>query len=226
MTKRRFSDAERYAVYTVHGEKCYMCREPIDLLTMEVDHIIPETLLEDPRRLATILAEYGLPVDFDLQSFANWQPACGPCNNRKRSSVFNPTPRIQLELQIAEEKAPKAAALAAERVNAQKASKAWNTIKRAAAAGVLSESISADIMEFVSYHAPRREPEVASEPMQITPLIQVLSEKDGIRMVRGPYGVGGGPIGPYFHSSFYCSGCGSAAWNGVRCVVCGQMDDD
>ncbi|MBA2713181.1 MAG: HNH endonuclease [Rubrobacteraceae bacterium] len=213
-------------MYTVHGEKCYMCGEPIDLLTMEVDHIIPESLLGDPTRLAKILADYDLSASFDLQSFANWLPACRTCNNRKRSRVFNPSPLIQIQLQIAEEKAPQVAALAIKRVSAQAASRAWNTIKRAAAVGHLSESIASDILEFASFHASRRASEVASEPMQLTPLIQVLSEKDGIRVLKGPYGVGGGPIGPSIHSSFYCSTCGSAAWNGARCVVCGQMDDD
>jgi hypothetical protein len=226
MAKRQFSDAERYAVYTVYGEKCYMCGEPIDLLTMEVDPVIPETLLNDPTRLATILSEYGLPADFNLQSFANWLPACRPCNNRKCSRVFNTTPRIQLELQIIAEKGPKAAALAASRVNAQVAARAWNAIKRAAVAGDLSETIREEILEFASFHAPMREPEVASEPMQLTPLIQVISEKNGIRLVEGPYGVGGGPIGPNIHSSFYCPTCGSVAWNGARCVVCGKISDD
>jgi hypothetical protein len=203
-----------------------MCRKPIDLLTMEVDHIIPEMLLEAPTRLAMILDDFGLSDNFDLQSFANWRPTCGPCNNRKRSRVFNPTPLIQLELQIAGEKASRAEALATKRVNAQTASRAWNTIKRVAAAGELSEAISTDILKFATFHAPIREPEVANEPMQLTPLIQVVSETGGIRLIKGPYGVGGGPSGPYVHSSFYCSTCGSAAWNGARCVVCGQMDDD
>lgn len=226
MAKRRFSAAERYAVFTVHGEKCYMYRKPIDLATMEVDHVIPETLLENPTQLNTILADFGLPADFDLQSFANWLPACGPCNNLKRSHVFESAPLIQRVLQDAQEKAPKAARLAADLVNDRAVSKAWNTIKRADESGELSELIKADIRKFASFHVPRREPEVVSEPMRLTPLIQVLSENDRIRVVRGPYGVGGGPIGPNIDSSFYCSGCGSVAWNGARCVVCGQMDDD
>lgn len=226
MAKRQFSAAERYAVYTAHSEKCYMCGKPIDLFSMEVDHVIPETLLKDPTRLTTILANYGLPADFDLQSFANWLPACRPCNNQKRSRVFNATPLIQLQLQTAEEKAPKAAKLAVELVNTQKAARAWSTVKRAYEAGDLSEQLSADILEFTSFHLPRREPEVAKAPIRLTPLIQVLSENDYIRVVRGPYGVGAGPIGPHVHSSFYCSRCGSAAWSGARCVVCGQMDDD
>jgi 5-methylcytosine-specific restriction endonuclease McrA len=226
MAKRQFSDEERYAVYTVHGEKCYMCGEPIDLLTMEVDHIIPEALLDEPATLGPILDGFGLPADFNLQSYANWLPACGPCNNRKRNRVFKLTPRIQIELQIAEEKAAKTAALAASRVSAQAASRAWNTIKRAHAAGDLSDTIQAAITEFAGFHAPHREADVAENPMQLTPLIQVLSEKDGIRLVKGPYGVGGGPIGPNIHSSFHCPTCGSVAWNGARCVVCGELSDE
>jgi hypothetical protein len=43
-----FSPAERYAVWTAHGEKCYICTRPIDLKTMEVDHLVPESLIGDP----------------------------------------------------------------------------------------------------------------------------------------------------------------------------------
>ena len=116
--------------------------------------------------------------------------------------------------------------MAARRENDRTVSRAWDTIKRADEAGDLSEPYLAAIRKFASFRAPRRDPEVASEPMRLSPLIQVISEKNGIRVVKGPYGVGASPIGPYVHSSFYCSTCGSAAWNGARCVVCGQMDDD
>jgi 5-methylcytosine-specific restriction endonuclease McrA len=226
MRKRQFSDEERYAVYTVHAEKCYLCGVPVDLLSMEVDHVIPEALLDDPPKLAAVLAAYALPGNFDLQSFANWMPACGPCNNRKRSRVFDPTPRVQLELRIAAEKAPKAAALAAEVVSSQRLTRSWNAIKRAAAGGYLGEDIHAAIIEFVRQTAARREPAAAARPMRLTPLIEVVSESNGIRLVRGPYGVGGGPVGQDVHGSFRCSACGHTAWNGARCVVCGQMDDD
>ena len=174
-----------------------MCCEPINLFTMEVDHIIPETLLDDSERLATILIDYGLPGDFDLQSFSNWLPAYGQCNNRKRSRAFKATTRIQVELQIAEEKAPQAAALAASRVNAQSGARAWNTIKPAAAMGEQGNTIMEAIREFAAFHAPMRVPEGATEPMNLTPFIQIISEKDGIRLVKGPYGVGGGPVGPH-----------------------------
>jgi hypothetical protein len=104
---------------------------------MEVDHVIPEALLDlssnpkRPRNTRVDPKQLWLPLDFDLQSFANWLPSCCPCNDRKRSRVFNPTPRIQLDLQIATEKAPMAPELAASRVAEQALSEAWNTIKRA-----------------------------------------------------------------------------------------------
>lgn len=226
MAKRQFSAAERYAVFTVHGEKCYMCGRPVDLLSMEVDHILPESFEQDEATLATVRQDYGLPESFELQWFANWMPSCGPCNNRKRSRVFNPTPRIQLELQIAADKAEKAAALASKHVQAQQTSRNWNTIVRAHEAGELSPEILEAILAFASFHILQREPDAKDRPVLLTPLVTLLSEQGNVRIVRGPYGIGAGPVGPDRHVSFLCPTCGYSAWNGPRCVVCGEMSDD
>ena len=45
LSKYSFGAEERYAVYTVHGERCYLCGKPIDFASMEVDHVIPGSLL-------------------------------------------------------------------------------------------------------------------------------------------------------------------------------------
>lgn len=226
MTKRQFSDAERYAVYTAHSEKCYMCTEPVDLYSMQVDHVIPESLLDNPEVLLKTIEAFNLSKEFDIQSFGNWLPSCARCNNRKRSRVFTPTPRIQLELEIAAEKAPHAEELAKKVVSNQAMSRAWNTIKRAADAGGLGENIQKEILEFSRFHEAEREKEVSQAPILLSPLIEVISEQNGIRLVKGPYGVGGGPIGPDAHSSFRCPSCGHSAWNGAKCVVCGEMSED
>lgn len=76
MVKRKFSDAERYAIYTAHKEKCYMCTKPVDLYSMQVDHVIPETLADDLEELAKTIQSLGLPENFDIQSFENWLPSC------------------------------------------------------------------------------------------------------------------------------------------------------
>lgn len=203
-----------------------MCGEPLDLLSMEVDHVIPETLLDTPEQLAAVLTEYDLPAGFNLQSFANWLPACGPCNNRKRSRVFKATTRIQLDLEIAGEKAEQAQELSERRVSNQQVAKSWNAIERAAASRALDEDLLTAISEFVAFHSTNRPAEAMGAPLHLTPLLEVLTEKDGVRIVRGPYGVGAGPIVFDERSNFRCVTCGHVAWNGARCVVCGTMDDD
>jgi hypothetical protein len=166
-----FNDVERYAVYIVHGEKCYICREPIDLLTMEVDHVIPEWLLSQRVQLQGILNGYGLPENFDLNSYPNWMPSWRNCNSRKRGRVFNPTPRIQIELQMAAEKAPRAAALAADTVAKQTVTKAMNTIKRAHKDGTLTSEMLAELGPIVDLHLRTREPEMVREIFRLTPVV-------------------------------------------------------
>lgn len=193
---------------------------------MEVDHVLPEWLQEAPAKLTAVLASYGLPATFDLQSFSNWLPSCRPCNNKKRARIFEPVPAILLELDTAVRHAPRAAELAKESVSRQAASRSWNTILRAAESGVLPDDIQAAIHEFARQLQEAREPEAARQPLQLTPLLSVIHEDGRIRMLRGPYGIGIAPSNlETAHSSWRCPGCGNAAWNGVRCVACGHMDD-
>jgi len=44
MAKYSFNSVERFTVYITYGEKCYICAAPVDLQSMQVDHIIPESL--------------------------------------------------------------------------------------------------------------------------------------------------------------------------------------
>ena len=129
MSTYKFSPAERAAVYSTHGEKCYICGTPINLKTMEVDHILPETLVEKPNELQAALNAFRLPPDFEINSFANWLPACRPCNGTKKYLVFEPTPIIQVHLQRAIAKAPAAKDLAAETVSQRKIANALNVLE-------------------------------------------------------------------------------------------------
>ncbi len=222
MGKYKFNPCERYAVFTAHGEKCWLCRKPLDLASMQVDHIVPESLADKPQELAHVLRDLGLPGDFDLQSHENWLPICGPCNLTKLAEVFEPTPLIQLCLRKARDKASRARELEAELVRHREVAEAWNIIERAALAGSLAKNIENAIGEFGAFSVPKREPELANEPLRLAPLIQILSEENGIRIAKGPYGTGGGPINPT--PAAMCS-CGHALFSGARCVVCGEMGD-
>lgn len=204
MAKKHFSAVERYAVYTVHGERCYLCGKPIDLQTMQVDHVIPEAIEGTPA-LVEICVELGLSTTFELQSYENWLPSCGPCNNLKRDTLFKPSPLVQLLLQRAAQKAPKALALEAKAVTQKAVAKAINTLQQAITAGAVdSKVIMMDLTNFLLFHNANRAPERVGKPVLIGPGLELLSEQGGIRVVRGPYGVR----------------------SGARCVMCGQMDDD
>ena len=224
MSTYKFSPAERAAIFSVHGEKCYLCGCPLTLKTMEVDHIIPEALLSDAKRLEVVLAELGLAADFQINSFENWLPACGPCNNIKRSTVFKTSLLAQLQLQKTAAKAPEVAAIAAETISERKTWNALNVLERAEVDGNLDDETIEILASLIARHRPV---ELANQPILLTPLYEVLSEKDGMRIVRGPYGVGVRPVSTSAHSSFNCPNCGAiGAWNGARCVICGTLDDD
>ncbi|BBU69335.1 HNH endonuclease [Fluviibacter phosphoraccumulans] len=224
MSTYKFSPAERAAIYSTHGEKCYLCNEPLNLKTMEVDHVIPESLIEKPKELQATLSAFGLPSNFDLNSFANWLPACRPCNGTKNDLVFEPTPIIQVHLQQAIAKAADAQALTAETVSKRKIANALNVLERARDDGTLDDEVIQTLSEFLSQH---RQPDLSGQPILLTPLYEIITEQDGIQLVRGPYGVGGRPAIRNPDSSFSCPNCGSiAAWNGARCVICGELNDE
>lgn len=109
MARYNFSDAERYAIWTVRAESCWICGEPVSYSAVEIDHIVPESPLGSDR-LAEVLHVFGLPGDFDLNCWSNWMPTHGRCNGAKRERVFKPSPLIQLNLEKAAERGKRCAA--------------------------------------------------------------------------------------------------------------------
>ena len=209
----------------MHGERCYLCGKPFDLKTMEVDHVLPEELLSDAKKLQETLTAFALPADFAINSFENWLPACRPCNGKKLALVFEPAPIVLVHLQNARSKAAEVAAVAERTVASREITKALNALERASEAGLLNEDAVAALQPLLTLQWELRSPEMKKEPIRITPLEEVLSDDGRVQMVRGPYGVGGRPSGAA-HSSFDCPTCGAgAAWNGARCVRCGQLSD-
>jgi hypothetical protein len=165
------SAVERHAIFTVHGEKCYICRSPLTLSTMTVDHVIPKTLVDKPDVLAQELIKLGRPADFDLNSYANMLPACSPCNMRKSDTIWEPSLLVQLVLQDAKAKAPKVAALVDETLGEREIAKALNTLERAKQEGRLTEE---QVMRLSRYQDKVRNPEQAGEPLLLAPNIRIL----------------------------------------------------
>ncbi|MBO1907028.1 hypothetical protein KHP60_21180 [Microvirga sp. 3-52] len=209
---------------------------------MQVDHIIPEYLLSRPSELVGHLISYGLPSDFDLNSYENWMPSCSSCNNKKRSTLFEATPIFQIVLQEARAKADKCRKAATQAISDAALAKALNVVERSVAdeslnlvdleplivafakarpdaLRALRDRVSSHIIEFKTFGT-------ADPEFRITPFFKVLYTSGAIRVVQTPLGTGYVPTEEKPHSSFYCGHCGSKGpWNGARCLSCGMLDD-
>lgn len=91
-SKRQFSYPERYAVWLCNGQRCWWCKQPLRLVEATIDHVLPESLLDDDVKREAVLAEYGLPMDFNINGYENWLPCHNHCNQSKgnRTPAFVP----------------------------------------------------------------------------------------------------------------------------------------
>lgn len=92
MAKQKFSAMERQAVWLAYDRKCAYTREPIDFSDFHIDHIVPESLLDDPERLAKVKSELHLPPGFDILGYENLVPCKPGANLQKTDLIFDPAP--------------------------------------------------------------------------------------------------------------------------------------
>jgi hypothetical protein len=105
--KHRFSFSERYAVFEAYEKVCIYCGEIVSWKDFEVDHIINESLLQEPDKLAALLKDYDLGDGFSINSFQNWACSHHRCNRVKADTTFNKSRALHCLL-IAEKKAKQA----------------------------------------------------------------------------------------------------------------------
>jgi hypothetical protein len=126
---------------------------------MQVDHIIPESLLENKKELADALLDFGLPSNFDLNSYSNWMPSCSGCNRSKSNSVFNPSPLIQRQIETAAGKAQKSSELAEKSASKREITKALNTLERAHTVEGLSDEVKSSLQPLIAFQEQERSSE-------------------------------------------------------------------
>jgi len=103
--KKKFSYAERFAVWSCHSKRCWLCTEPLRLAEATVDHVIPESLILDDAKRQAIFDSYGLSNEFNINGFENWLPAHSKCNQQKGNKTFEFIPGIRFILDKLLEKA-------------------------------------------------------------------------------------------------------------------------
>jgi 5-methylcytosine-specific restriction endonuclease McrA len=248
--KHSFTTAERWAVFTTHGARCYLCGQPIDFTSMEVDHIIPERLLDEPEEFAAIRNAFALPEDFNINSYENWLPSCGRCNGQKSGAVFDPMPIVAVQLVRASKKALAAREVARRTISDKRFGDALALVEMAVTMSDLpAQKLKPIVQLYLEAHPDavramleerdERENQISRlglgfqtmpEPfleLRLTPFATVLYRSSGAEIVATPYGVGFRPTDLSPDPSFYCGHCGSLGpWSGARCLSCGYLSDN
>lgn len=248
--KHSFTAAERWAVFTTQGARCYLCGRPVDFASMEVDHIIPERLIDEPEKFADVREAFDLPIDFDINSYENWLPSCRRCNGQKSSVVFAPMPIIAVQLNRARNKAPDARKVERRTVSDKKFGDALALVEMAVTTSdLLAQKLKPIVQLYLDEHPDavramlmerderagqisrfglgfQTVPEPVLE-LRLTPFATVLYRSSGTEIVATPYGVGFRPTDPSPDPSFYCGHCSSVGpWSGARCLSCGYLSDN
>jgi hypothetical protein len=85
LANQRLNGFLRQAIWQIHRQLCVYCGNPIGYSEMEIDHIIAESLLNDPNLLSATLLSHGLPDNFEVTCLDNLVPSCRDCNGRKQA---------------------------------------------------------------------------------------------------------------------------------------------
>ncbi|MFI7590410.1 HNH endonuclease [Micromonospora sp. NPDC049359] len=116
----------RWALWMVWDQKCGWCGEQLTFSEMEVDHIIPQSLVGKDLRKALCL--HGLSHDYDVQAPPNLLPSCRRCNSIKSARIAPNTPIISILLQSAERRAKRVSTRAANFKADRKVDEAFNLL--------------------------------------------------------------------------------------------------
>src|SRR5215469_10197231 len=92
MANQKFTAVQREAIWLAYERKCAYTREPVGFADFHIDHIVPESLLNDPERLSQIKAELDLPREFDVLGYENVVPCKPGVNLQKTDILFDAAP--------------------------------------------------------------------------------------------------------------------------------------
>ena len=90
--KSKFSDSQRWAIWTAYGMKCAWCKKLLDFTEVDIDFVIPRSVSKIV--LNSILKDYELGQDFSMNSLSNWVPACFKCVKSRSKGAFRPVPGL------------------------------------------------------------------------------------------------------------------------------------
>ena len=166
MAQQRFSNAFRDALWQAHGKKCIHCTVPLMFMDMELDHIVPERLIDDPAALKSLLDSMGIAEGFNIQGYENLGPSCKSCNNKKAGGPFPPGYAVII-LQRISGAIPKLKKLLAEKREEQSLDSVLRLISRSLENATFSEEALNEGLAKIIY---RVKTSVEEPGMYVTPL--------------------------------------------------------
>lgn len=188
-----------------------------------VDHVLPESLVDDEAKRASVVAMYGLAPSFEINSFENWVPAHPKCNQRKSENLFTPSPAMVFILGQVSGRAKVARETAVNAIADKRKGRILGRLESALEAA----TITREELERLLAGLPQ-EPMIQNVTiaLQVTPQWTVVHEINGLAAVTDGQRAGITPIVQNPHHSWECPNCGQyGPWNGVICMSCGRMSD-
>jgi hypothetical protein len=230
MSNRKFTNAERFAVWKHHGQQCYWCKEPLRLQDTTVDHLLPEHLEDKPKEAERLKTLLGLSNTFKINDYCNWLPAHDKCNKNKGGKPLPPTPMVLAIFEKLQRDADVVRKIEAGIKASGKKDKALATIMVAVEKGDISKN---EILAALSDPDLPQDEDVQLMRKEITLRLDSkrwhivhLDEDRGLATVSDGHLGGSTPIGSKPHYSWECPHCGSyGPWNGARCMTCGHLSD-
>lgn len=89
MSSQKFNAFQREALWLAHEKKCAYTREPLDISSFHIDHIVPQSLANDPIELERVKKMLEVDKDFDLYGYENLLPCRAGANLQKGSLVLD-----------------------------------------------------------------------------------------------------------------------------------------
>lgn len=225
MSKYKFNSSEKYTVWHTHGFKCYWCGEPLDLMNLSVDHLIPESLSTKPDEFERVKSHYSLPDTFKINDFCNWVPAHNNCNSKKSKKIFANSPAFLSFITDVMSRSTQARNAYHKLIAKRSKDKIIGRIvSDLGNSHITKEDLILLLKE--TYDVQEVENSSPDIRIKIAGNWKVISVNNNLAVVSNGQFVGITPISTNPNSSWTCPYCGSLGpWSGVRCLTCGGISD-
>lgn len=148
MSSQSFSSIVRESIHKVFNKKCHYCSGNIEFHELEIDHLVPESLLNNDDKRVCAYEMYGLSSSFDILSYENLVASCNACNNKKNDLLLH-AGYVAITLAVIKSKLPKLNEYLSEAKRKRKLASILKSIAHSVDAGTFTEK---DIIEGLGYN--------------------------------------------------------------------------